>query len=80
MPVAHRDLKSSNIVVKSRNECALCDFSLALRLDLSLTVDDFANSGQVCCTVVETSGDKLSVYRNDPISSGPGGDSSLHGS
>ncbi|KAG7231516.1 hypothetical protein INR49_011595 [Caranx melampygus] len=47
VPVAHRDLKSSNIVVKSRKECALCDFGLALRLDLSLTVDDFANSGQV---------------------------------
>ncbi|XP_026150422.1 TGF-beta receptor type-2 [Mastacembelus armatus] len=47
VPVAHRDLKSSNIVVKSRTECALCDFGLALRLDLSLTVDDYANSGQV---------------------------------
>lgn len=47
VPVAHRDLKSSNIVVKSWRECALCDFGLALRLDLSLTVDDFANSGQV---------------------------------
>lgn len=47
VPVAHRDLKSSNIVVKSRRQCALCDFGLALRLDLSLTVDDFANSGQV---------------------------------
>lgn len=47
MPVAHRDLKSSNIVVKNRRECALCDFGLALRLDLSLTVDDYANSGQV---------------------------------
>uniref|UniRef100_A0A671V628 Serine/threonine-protein kinase receptor n=1 Tax=Sparus aurata TaxID=8175 RepID=A0A671V628_SPAAU len=47
VPVAHRDLKSSNMVVKSRTECALCDFGLALRLDLSLTVDDFANSGQV---------------------------------
>lgn len=35
------------MVVKSRTECALCDFGLALRLDLSLTVDDFANSGQV---------------------------------
>ncbi|XP_074550997.1 TGF-beta receptor type-2 [Halichoeres trimaculatus] len=46
-PVAHRDLKSSNIVVKSREECALCDFGLALRLDLSLTADDYANSGQV---------------------------------
>ncbi|KAF7649292.1 hypothetical protein LDENG_00143930 [Lucifuga dentata] len=47
VPVAHRDLKSSNIVVKSRKEVALCDFGLALRLDLSLTVDDYANSGQV---------------------------------
>ncbi|CAG13298.1 unnamed protein product, partial [Tetraodon nigroviridis] len=47
VPVAHRDLKSSNIVMKSRSECALCDFGLALRLDLSLTVDDYANSGQV---------------------------------
>ncbi|KAM3862236.1 TGF-beta receptor type-2 [Diretmus argenteus] len=47
VPVAHRDLKSSNIVVKSSRECALCDFGLALRLDLSLTVDDYANSGQV---------------------------------
>ncbi|KAL4618093.1 TGF-beta receptor type-2-like isoform X1 [Arapaima gigas] len=47
VPVAHRDLKSSNIVVKNLRECALCDFGLALRLDLSLTVDDLANSGQV---------------------------------
>lgn len=47
--MAHRDLKSSNILVKSRKECALCDFGLALRLDLSLTVDDYANSGQVIC-------------------------------
>ncbi|XP_076858535.1 TGF-beta receptor type-2 isoform X1 [Brachyhypopomus gauderio] len=47
VPVAHRDLKSSNIVVKSHRECVLCDFGLALRLDLTLTVDDFANSGQV---------------------------------
>ncbi|CAK6977015.1 TGF-beta receptor type-2 [Scomber scombrus] len=47
VPVAHRDLKSSNIVVKGNEECALCDFGLALRLDLSLTVDDYANSGQV---------------------------------
>ncbi|XP_034042544.1 TGF-beta receptor type-2 [Thalassophryne amazonica] len=47
VPVAHRDLKSSNIVVKSRKECALCDFGLALHLDLSLTADDYANSGQV---------------------------------
>ncbi|XP_056293393.1 uncharacterized protein lmln isoform X3 [Pseudoliparis swirei] len=47
VPVAHRDLKSSNVVVKSRTDVALCDFGLALRLDLSLTVDDYANTGQV---------------------------------
>ncbi|XP_067300419.1 TGF-beta receptor type-2 [Pseudorasbora parva] len=47
VPIAHRDLKSSNIVLKNHSECVLCDFGLALRLDLSLTVDDFANSGQV---------------------------------
>ncbi|XP_026127271.1 TGF-beta receptor type-2-like [Carassius auratus] len=47
VPIAHRDLKSSNIVLKNLSECVLCDFGLALQLDLSLTVDDFANSGQV---------------------------------
>ncbi|XP_023693577.1 TGF-beta receptor type-2 [Paramormyrops kingsleyae] len=47
VPVAHRDLKTSNIVVKNQKECALCDFGLALRLDVLLTVDDVANSGQV---------------------------------
>lgn len=88
MPVAHRDLKSSNIVVKSRKECALCDFGLALRLDLSLTVDDYANSGQVNCTALATyiTTQKLSLIFwssfdwTDPVLSGSGGDSSLHGS
>ncbi|XP_054642716.1 TGF-beta receptor type-2-like isoform X2 [Dunckerocampus dactyliophorus] len=47
VPVAHRDVKSSNIVLKKNGECVLCDFGLALKLDLSLTVDDYANSGQV---------------------------------
>ncbi|CAI9604832.1 unnamed protein product [Staurois parvus] len=45
--IAHRDIKSTNILVKSDSTCALCDFGIALRLDPSLTVDDFANSGQV---------------------------------
>ncbi|XP_075685123.1 TGF-beta receptor type-2-like [Rhinoderma darwinii] len=45
--IAHRDIKSSNILVKNNSECALCDFGIALRLDPSLTADDFANSGQV---------------------------------
>ncbi|XP_030066427.1 TGF-beta receptor type-2 [Microcaecilia unicolor] len=46
-PIAHRDIKSTNVLVKNEMECVLCDFGIALRLDPSLTVDDFANSGQV---------------------------------
>ncbi|XP_068103229.1 TGF-beta receptor type-2-like isoform X2 [Hyperolius riggenbachi] len=45
--IAHRDIKSTNILVKGDCECVLCDFGIAIRLDPSLTVDDFANSGQV---------------------------------
>lgn len=45
--IVHRDLKSSNILVKSDLTCCLCDFGLGLRLDSSLSVDDLANSGQV---------------------------------
>ena len=47
VPIVHRDLKSSNILVKQDLCCCLCDFGLALRLDNSLSVDDLANSGQV---------------------------------
>ncbi|XP_075868000.1 TGF-beta receptor type-2 isoform X2 [Nelusetta ayraudi] len=45
--LAHRDIKSSNILVKSDLTCCLCDFGLALRLDNSLSVEELANSGQV---------------------------------
>lgn len=47
VPIVHRDLKSSNILVKNDLSCCLCDFGLGLRLDNSLSVDDLANSGQV---------------------------------
>ncbi|XP_034016880.1 TGF-beta receptor type-2-like [Thalassophryne amazonica] len=47
VPIAHRDIKSSNILVKGDLTCCLCDFGLALRLDNSLSVDELANSGQV---------------------------------
>ncbi|NWV35460.1 TGFR2 protein, partial [Grantiella picta] len=46
IPIAHRDIKSTNVLVKNEQECVLCDFGIAIRLDPSLTVDDFANSGQ----------------------------------
>ncbi|MFT7800343.1 TGF-beta receptor type-2 [Arapaima gigas] len=47
VPIVHRDLKSSNILVKNNLTCCLCDFGLGLRLDNSLSADDLANSGQV---------------------------------
>lgn len=50
VPVAHRDIKSSNILVKHDLTCCLCDFGLALRLDNNLSVEELANSGQVKTT------------------------------
>ncbi|XP_020669283.3 TGF-beta receptor type-2 isoform X1 [Pogona vitticeps] len=47
IPIAHRDIKSTNILMKNGQECVLCDFGIALRLDPALTVEEFANSGQV---------------------------------
>nr|XP_028599729.1 LOW QUALITY PROTEIN: TGF-beta receptor type-2-like [Podarcis muralis] len=47
IPIAHRDIKSTNILIKNEQECVLCDFGIALRLDPALSVEDFANSGQV---------------------------------
>ncbi len=46
--VAHRDMKSANVLVKNGSgECVICDLGLALVLDPSADVKDLANSGQV---------------------------------
>uniref|UniRef100_A0A3Q3DIA1 Serine/threonine-protein kinase receptor n=1 Tax=Hippocampus comes TaxID=109280 RepID=A0A3Q3DIA1_HIPCM len=45
--VAHRDVKSSNVLLKDDGDVVLCDFGLAVQLRAELTPDDFANSGQV---------------------------------
>lgn len=80
--MAHRDMKSSNIVVESRTRCVLCDFGLALRLDESLTVDDFANSGQVRGPELFLVNSRwfLPFHITGVLSPCPGGNSSLHGS
>ncbi|XP_067281037.1 TGF-beta receptor type-2 isoform X2 [Pseudorasbora parva] len=45
--IVHRDLKSTNVLVKSDLTCCLCDFGLSLRLDSSTSPEELANSGQV---------------------------------
>nr|QXY82390.1 TGF-beta receptor type II HduTGFbRIIb [Halisarca dujardinii] len=47
-PIAHRDIKTSNILLKGENgECVLSDLGLALELDPAMKQLDLANTGQV---------------------------------
>ncbi|XP_056598041.1 TGF-beta receptor type-2 [Triplophysa dalaica] len=47
VPIVHRDLKSTNVLVRTDLTCCLCDFGLSLRLDNSMSPEKLANSGQV---------------------------------
>jgi len=48
VPIAHRDIKSTNILVKDDiHSCVIADFGLSLKLHHDLTGEDCANAGQV---------------------------------
>ncbi|KAF4081745.1 hypothetical protein AMELA_G00164880 [Ameiurus melas] len=47
VPVAHRDLKSDNVLVKDDRSCCICDFGLSIRLHNNMSTEELANRGQV---------------------------------
>ena len=53
--VAHRDVKSANVLVRGENgDCVLADLGFALILDPSMDEKDMANAGQVSNTHTRT--------------------------
>ena len=45
--VAHRDIKSANILVQNGHSCLLADFGMAIRLREDISMKELANTGQV---------------------------------
>ena len=46
-PIAHRDIKSSNVLIRANLSCCISDLGLALALNPDFSDDFFASSGQV---------------------------------
>lgn len=46
VPIAHRDLKSTNVLVKTDGTCVISDFDLAMSLD---SIEDASKNVSACC-------------------------------
>lgn len=79
-PVVHRDLKSSNVLVKTDLTCCLCDFGLSLRLDNSMSPEELGNSGQVRYTDDVVACGLFDVLSDEVCFLLSGGHSSIYGS
>ena len=46
-PIAHRDIKSSNVLIRGNMSCCVSDLGLAIALNPNSSEESFANAGQV---------------------------------